>query len=127
MFLSQVLLFWIVPNVHSSGLLAIVALVVLMCYGGAFGTMPGFTADYFRSRNVGPIYGLMLTAWGFASAFGPLLIGYMRQASGTYRGALHVIAVVMAVSPAVSPILRQPGPPNEAMYRQPRELMAGHT
>jgi len=34
--------------------------------------MPAFTADYYGSKNVGPIYGLMLTAWGFASAFGPL-------------------------------------------------------
>jgi OFA family oxalate/formate antiporter-like MFS transporter len=69
-----------------------------MCYGGGFGTMPAFTADYFGSKNVGPIYGLMLTAWGFASAFGPLLIAYMRQASGSYHGALHTIAGVMAVS-----------------------------
>ncbi len=44
---------------------------------------------------------------GFASAFGPLLIAYMRQASGNYRGALHVIAVVMLVS-AVLPILVRP-------------------
>src|SRR5258708_11170540 len=68
-----------------------------MCYVGGFGTMPAFTADYFVSRNVGPIYGLMLTAWGFASAFGPLLIAYMRQTTGSYRGALHVISAIMAV------------------------------
>jgi len=98
MFLSQALLFWIFPNLHTVALLGIVAFVVLMCYGGGFGTMPAFTADYFGSRNVGPIYGLMLTAWGFASAFGPLLIAHMRQASGTYRGALHVIAGVMVLS-----------------------------
>jgi len=107
MFLSQVLLFWIFPNVHSAGLLAIVAFVVLMCYGGAFGTMPAFTADYFGSRNVGPIYGLMLTAWGFASAFGPLLIAYIRQVSGAYRGALHVIAGIMALS-LLLPIIVSP-------------------
>src|SRR5260370_9763130 len=63
MFLSQVLLVWLFPNVHSAGLLAIVAFVGLMCYGAAFCTLPAFTADYFGSRNVGPIYGLMLTAW----------------------------------------------------------------
>jgi len=33
-----------------------------MCYGGGFGTMPAFTAGYFGPKNVGPIYGLMLTA-----------------------------------------------------------------
>ncbi len=35
---------------------------------------------------------------GFATAFGPLLIAQMRQTSGNYRGALHVIAIVMLVS-----------------------------
>jgi OFA family oxalate/formate antiporter-like MFS transporter len=98
MFLLQVLLFWILPSTHGVSLLTGVSLVVLMCYGGGFGTMPAFTADYFGSKNVGPIYGLMLTAWGFASVFGPLLIAYMRQANGTYRGALHTIAGIMAVS-----------------------------
>jgi OFA family oxalate/formate antiporter-like MFS transporter len=66
--------------------------------------MPAFAADYFGSKNVGPIYGLMLTAWGCASAAGPLLIAYMRQATGSYSSALHVIAGVMAVS-ALVPIL----------------------
>jgi OFA family oxalate/formate antiporter-like MFS transporter len=111
MFLLQVLLFWFLPGISSAGILTVVAFVVLLCYGGGFGTMPAFAADYFGAKNVGPIYGLMLTAWGFASAFGPLLIAYMRQASGTYRGALHVIAGVMLVS-AVLPVLVSP--PREA-------------
>jgi OFA family oxalate/formate antiporter-like MFS transporter len=73
--------------------------------------MPAFAADYFGAKNEGPIYGLMLTAWGCASAFGPLLIAYLRQADGTYRGALHIIAGVMLVS-AVLPVLVSP--PREA-------------
>jgi OFA family oxalate/formate antiporter-like MFS transporter len=112
MFLLQVLLFWILPSSHTVSLLTVVTFLVLMCYGGGFGTMPAFTADYFGSKNVGPIYGLMLTAWGFASAFGPLLIAYMRQASGSYRGALHTIAGVMAVS-LLLPIVVHP--PSRAM------------
>jgi OFA family oxalate/formate antiporter-like MFS transporter len=107
MFLAQAILFWTLPNISSPTLLTIVAFFVLMCYGGGFGTMPAFTADYFGSKNVGPIYGLMLTAWGFASAFGPLLIAYMQQISGTYRGALHVIAGVMAAS-MILPLIVSP-------------------
>jgi OFA family oxalate/formate antiporter-like MFS transporter len=107
MFVVQVILFWTVPSIHSPTVLTIVAFIILMCYGGGFGTMPAFAADYFGSKNVGPIYGLMLTAWGFASAFGPLLIASMRQASGSYRGALHVIAAVVAASIAL-PILVSP-------------------
>ena len=104
MFVIQVLLFWFLPSVTTVTVMSIVTFVVLMCYGGGFGTMPAFAADYFGSKNVGPIYGLMLTAWGVASAVGPLLIAYMRQSTGSYRGALHLIAGVMAVS-ALVPIL----------------------
>src|SRR6266849_4967434 len=107
MFVVQVLLFWFLPSVTAVSLMTMVAFVVLMCYGGGFGTMPAFAADYFGSKNVGPIYGLMLTAWGCASAVGPLLIAYMRQISGTYRGALHVIAGVMAAS-MILPLIVSP-------------------
>jgi OFA family oxalate/formate antiporter-like MFS transporter len=87
--------------------------------------MPAFAADYFGAKNVGPIYGLMLTAWGFASAFGPLLIAYLRQTSGTYRGALHIIAGVMLVS-AVLPVLVSPphDAPLEAKGQMPPSLPA---
>jgi len=107
MFALQALLFWFFPNIGVASLMTIVTFVVLMCYGGGFGTMPAFAADYFGSRNVGPIYGLMLTAWSFASAVGPLLIARMRETQGSYRGALHIIAGVMAVS-IVLPILVSP-------------------
>jgi OFA family oxalate/formate antiporter-like MFS transporter len=88
--------------------MTIVTFVVLMCYGGGFGTMPAFTADYFGPKNVGPIYGLMLTAWSFASAVGPLFIARMRETAGSYAGALHVIAVVMAISILLPVIVRPP-------------------
>jgi OFA family oxalate/formate antiporter-like MFS transporter len=125
MFLAQVILFWTLPSLSSAGALTIVAFIVLMCYGGGFGTMPAFAADYFGSRNVGPVYGLMLTAWGFASAFGPLLIAYMRQANGGYGGALHAIAGVMAVS-IVLPLIVSPPHRMEEKVRssQPRRTPA---
>jgi MFS transporter, OFA family, oxalate/formate antiporter len=108
MFVGQALLFWFFPNIVTASLETIVTFVVLMCYGGGFGTMPAFTADYFGPKNVGPIYGLMLTAWGFASVFGPLLIAHMRETVGSYRGALHLIAGVMAVSTLLPILVRPP-------------------
>jgi MFS transporter, OFA family, oxalate/formate antiporter len=95
------------PEITSSVLLTALVFVVLMCYGGGFGTMPAFAADYFGAKNVGSIYGLMLTAWGCASAFGPLLIAHMRQANGSYRSGLHGIAGIMFVS-ILLPLLLSP-------------------
>ena len=107
MFLLQILLFWLLPSLHSVTSVTIVSFIILMCYGGGFGTMPAFAADYFGPTNVGPIYGLMLTAWGCASAFGPLLIAHLRQTSGSYRSGFHVIAVIMVVS-IVLPLIVHP-------------------
>src|SRR6267154_1850104 len=110
MFVAQILLFWFLPNIATAWFLTIVTFVVLMCYGGGFGTMPAFTADYFGPKNVGPIYGIMLTAWGFASVFGPLFIAHMRETTGSYSGALRVIAGVMAVSTLLPLLVRPPRP-----------------
>ena len=107
MLLLQVLLFWLLAGATTVVWMTVLAFVVLMCYGGGFGTMPAFAADYFGPKNVGPIYGLMLTAWGTASAVGPLLIAYLRQSTGAYYRPLHVIAVVMLIS-ALLPLLMTP-------------------
>jgi OFA family oxalate/formate antiporter-like MFS transporter len=108
MYAVQVILFWILPSLTSAALLTTVSFIILMCYGGGFGTMPAFAADYFGSKNVGPIYGLMLTAWGCASAFGPLLIAHLHQGSGSYTAGLHIIAAIMAVSTLLPLLVRPP-------------------
>src|SRR5258706_4686042 len=108
MFILQIGLFWILPGFHSVTSVTLLSFLILMCYGGGFGTMPAFVADYFGSANVGSIYGLMLTAWGSASAFGPLLIAHLGQASGTYVSGMHVIAGGMAVSVVLPLLLRPP-------------------
>ena len=70
--------------------------------------MPAFTADYFGSRNVGPIYGLIATAWGAAAAFGPLLLAETLKSSGSYTSGLHIISAIMAFSSLLPVFLRPP-------------------
>jgi MFS transporter, OFA family, oxalate/formate antiporter len=108
MFLLQAVVFFLMPLVSSFAVFSILSFIVLLCYGGGFGTMPAFAADYFGPKNIGPIYGLMLTAWGFGGAFGPLLIANIRQTTGSYGRALYIIAAVMLVSAIVPFIVRPP-------------------
>ena len=127
MFILQVLLFWFLPSIATVSLMTIVTFVVLMCYGGGFGTMPAFAADYFGPKNVGPIYGLMLTAWSFASAVGPLFIAHMRETAGSYGGALHIVAGVMTVSILLPILVRPPRVPREQPSNKgglPKEVAA---
>jgi MFS transporter, OFA family, oxalate/formate antiporter len=121
MYLLQVALFWLMPTVHATATLTALTFVILMCYGGGFGTMPAFAADYFGAKNIGPIYGLMLTAWGFASAFGPIMIAKLREMGTSFAYGLHVIAVILLVSILVPIIVR---PPREKAS-QPEAVGAG--
>lgn len=108
MFVVQAALFWFLPSMVTQAPLTSVAFLILVCYGGGFGTMPAFAADYFGSANVGSIYGLMLTAWGAASAFGPLLIAYVRQSSGNYRSGFHLLAAIVLVATVIPALVRPP-------------------
>jgi MFS transporter, OFA family, oxalate/formate antiporter len=106
-YLIQFGLFWLLPSLTSVAVISVVSFVILMCYGGGLGTMPAFAADYFGSKNVGPIYGLMLTAWGFASYVGPQLLVKLLGPSGSYASGLHTIAIIMLVS-TVLPVIVSP-------------------
>jgi MFS transporter, OFA family, oxalate/formate antiporter len=108
MFLSQAAAFLLLSRVHSFGGLAGLAFFILLCYGGGFGTMPAFAADFFGAGNVGSIYGLMLTAWGMAAVAGPGLVAHARQSTGGYGGALGTIGGVMLVSAILPFIVRPP-------------------
>jgi len=111
------------PRVHSFGLFTAVAVVILLCYGGGFGTMPAFCADYFGPRDVGPIYGLMLTAWGCGSALGPILIAHVRQSSGGYEGALLILAGIMTVAAALPLFLKPPARVENVVPPSPTPLV----
>ncbi|MDB6169496.1 MAG: major facilitator superfamily 1 [Verrucomicrobia bacterium] len=108
MFLLQSVVFFLLSRVHLFGGLGVLAFIILLCYGGGFGTMPAFAADYFGTRNVGSIYGLMLTAWGSAGLLGPTLIAYVRQSTGYYTAALELIAGIMLLSAVLPFVIRPP-------------------
>jgi OFA family oxalate/formate antiporter-like MFS transporter len=114
MFLIQAVVFFLLPRATTFGLFATLAFIVLLCYGGGFGTMPAFAADYFGPKNVGSVYGLMLTAWGVAGIVGPTLIARIRESTGEYSTALYVISGIMLVSAIIPFIVRPPLSQQEA-------------
>ena len=108
MFVLQAVLFFLLPLVSVYFLLALLAFIIVSCYGGGFGTMPAFNADYFGSTNVGTNYGLMLTAWGVGGVLGPLLISRVIDTTNSYTLAFYIIAVIMVGSAVVAFIVRPP-------------------
>ena len=99
-------MFFLLPRGGSFDLFRVLACVSLLCYGGGFGTMPAFAADYFGAENVGTIYGLMLTAWGAGACSAPCCLAAAR-CDRQLRGGLQAIAAIMVLA-AVLPLLVRP-------------------
>ncbi len=100
-FIVQIFAFVLLSQMTTFALLLIPAAVIGLCYGGGFGTMPAFAADFFGPKNSGTIYGVMLTAWSAGAVVGPILIS-----SVDYKTALLIIAGIMLVSTALPFVAR---------------------
>jgi MFS transporter, OFA family, oxalate/formate antiporter len=104
----QAMVFFFLTKLDSAPLFICAAAVIGLCYGGGFGTMPSFTADFFGAKNMGGIYGWILLAWGVGAIPSPLLIAQVRQTTGTYTAAIQIIAVVMLISVGLPVLARRP-------------------
>lgn len=117
MFVVQVVLFLLLPIIGVYFLFAVIAIIIVSCYGGGFGTMPAFAADYFGSRDVGTIYGLMLTAWGVGGVVGPLLISIIIDTTGSYTLAFYIIAGILAASAVFTFFVQPPADQQSSRVR----------
>jgi len=108
LYLIQVIIFFSLSRIHNLTWFSAAFAIIGLCYGGGFGTMPSFTADFFGARFMGGIYGIVLLAWGAAAIPSPIMIARLHQATGRFDSALHVIAVVMLISLALPLLARRP-------------------
>lgn len=110
MFLLQFVLFLLMTQAKNFVVFSILAVIVALCYGGGFGTMPSFAADYFGPKYSGFVYGTMLTAWGAGGILGPILIARVKDLTGGYTQAMVTIAIIMLLSAVLPFIVRPPAP-----------------
>ena len=108
LYLIQVVVFFSLPHISNVTVFIIAFAIIGLCYGGGFGTMPSFTADYFGAKYMGGIYGWILLAWGAGAIPSPIMIARLRQATGQYTTGIYVIAMVMAASLVLPLIARRP-------------------
>jgi nitrate/nitrite transporter NarK len=106
---SQVVIFFVVGGVHSLVAVAALFAIVLLCYGGGFGTMPSFTADYFGTKYMGVNYGWILLAWGVGGVVGPIFVAVVKDRTGSFLGALPVTAVMLVAATVIPLVTRRPG------------------
>jgi MFS family permease len=113
---TQVVIFFVVGGVHTLWLVAALFAFVLLDYGGGFGTMPSFTADYFGTKYMGVNYGWILSAWGMGGIVGPIFVSVVKDRTGSFSGALPVIAVILIGAMLLPVFTRKPGERREGPF-----------
>lgn len=84
------------------------AIVFGLGLGGEYLIIPLVAAELFGVRVLGRLLGVVLTADGVAEATFPMLVGYLRDVSGSYRaGFLTLIVVALAGAAAVAALPRR--------------------
>jgi MFS family permease len=104
----QALVFCVMEALRSPAGVGVAFAVVLLCFGGGFGTMPSFNADYFGTTYLGVNYGMILTAWGCAGLVGPFVAGFVKDRTGSFSGALLPMAGVLIVATILPLCARRP-------------------
>ncbi len=98
----------LIPHVQNAVLFFILAALVYLCYGGAFGTMPATAGDFFGVKYAGAIYGLMLIGWSLAGVVGPLLAAALIGGDKDYTTAYTTIGIIALVAIILPVITRLP-------------------
>lgn len=90
------------------GVLYVFAVVFGLALGGEYLIIPLMAAELFGVRVLGRVMGIVLTADGVAEATVPMLVAYLRDASGNYSsGFTTLIVIALAGAVAVSLLPRR--------------------
>ncbi len=110
--LANMLLF---PLYTSYALIVLGTVVAGFSYGALMSTFPSITSDNWGMKGYGANYGVMYTAWGVSGVVGPLIAGFVVDATGGYRLAFLVSAALLGVAIALGLGLKPVSePPREA-------------
>ncbi|SEO64177.1 MFS transporter, OFA family, oxalate/formate antiporter [Amphibacillus marinus] len=103
---AQFILILALPNVTNALLLQVMIFIIISMYGGSFALLPAFISDLFGTIQLGAIHGLLLTAWSCAGVFGPLLVAFVYDTTGSYSIAFYIFATLIAIAFIISVLMK---------------------
>ena len=92
------------------GIIYIFAFIFGIALGGDYMIIPLMAAELFGVKIMGRIMGLILTFDGLAEAFSPMLVGWLRDTSGSYaRGfaVLMILGIIGIIAVSMIPIKKK--------------------
>jgi OFA family oxalate/formate antiporter-like MFS transporter len=104
-FLIEVFSFYLLATTSNPFLFQSLVFVIVSCYGGGFSCMPAYLADIFGTKWLSAIHGRILTAWGLAGIFGPLMITICYEKFGNHTMTLKIFSILFVFSLILAIIL----------------------
>ncbi len=85
----------------------IMTCAIYFCFGGNFSLFPTATADLFGTKNLGPNYGIIFTAYGIAGFIGATMVNAFVSVFGSYL-ILFIVMGIMSIGAAILAFLIKP-------------------
>jgi len=99
---------YVLGRANDLGTFYIAGAVYGILYGSVQPIVPALSGDYFGTRNMGAIFGMLNAAYMGGAALGPLLAGYVFDITGGYYLAFVITASLAAVAFVLCLLLRRP-------------------
>ncbi|MFW9896987.1 MAG: OFA family MFS transporter, partial [Candidatus Thorarchaeota archaeon] len=101
MFTTQAILLFIYFTTNFNEVYFLVmTCAIFFCFGGNFSLFPTATSDLFGTKNLGPNYGLVFTAYGIAGFIGAVGVNLLVTIFGSYL-VLFIVMGLMSLGSAV--------------------------
>jgi len=108
MFLTQAVLLFIYFTTNFNEIyFLIITCAIYFCFGGNFSLFPTATSDLFGSKNLGPNYGIVFTAYGIAGFIGAVGVNLFVTVFGSYL-VFFIVMGIMSIGSAVLAYLIKP-------------------
>jgi MFS transporter, OFA family, oxalate/formate antiporter len=99
------------PNSQSVAMLYLTVILFAATFGAYLAVMPTLASYYFGAKNVGPNYGLFLSAYGVGGVICPLLMATILGSKPTYANyvlGFYATAALVVVAIMLSLIMKPP-------------------
>lgn len=105
----------LIPATFNPWVFALAACAAGFGFGANFVVHAALTAERFGIHRVGEVYPLIFLAYGVAGITGPVLGGYLRDATGGYGWSITLALAVLGIGVMLSAaLLRRAGAPVQA-------------
>ncbi len=117
-FFSTVALFWL-PFTKNSFMFFTFVIVYGFFYGARVPQIPGLVGNYFGSKNITEIMGVLWAMAGVGAILGSLIGGFVSDITGSYVIPFLVAALCFGLAGALAFLLRSPRPVGDSGQMNP--------